>query len=164
MTTHPTDSNRNPRVSTPAQTEALVIAGVILDDWSKTVETFARISDGSGAPAEAYSWRKVHAALRSAAMLFKAAAHCDYDFLTQAQSDGYARSFDDRGPETTNDILTRVENDVKLLFGGDSAMTTQVMQLVIAVQNGAGIVQLSPTQAGTPMNRQQRRAHARKNR
>lgn len=164
MTSQPASPAATPPVATTTQTEALIISSLILDEWSETVESYARRAVRECMPAEAYAWRKTHAALRSASLLFRAAMQGDYDFIAKARENGYERSIDDRGPETEHDVINRLGQDLDLFFGGNSAKTLQILQAVVAAQHAGGTTRVFPGQTVSPMNRQQRRAQTRKKR
>ena len=148
----------------PERVEASILTRHIINNWSDEVLQNAQKSAELGSPAESYSWRKVNTALRSCAVLLDAAMNGNFEYLAEAANNGYASSLDDRDPEVVLDVITRIGDDLRLLYGGDMKKTDDALEAVVGVMNGSYLIMHPDEMSPTPptMNRAARRQAARR--
>ena len=146
----------------PEVVEASILARLIIDRWSDEVLKNAQTSAELGSTAESYTWRKVNTALRSCAVLLDAAMSGNYDYLAEAADAGYESSLDDRGPESVADVLTRIGDDLHVLYEGNMNKTSDALNAVIGVMNDSYLIMHQDAVTPPPMNRAARRQAARR--
>jgi hypothetical protein len=148
----------------PERVEASILTRHIINNWSDEALQNAQKSAELGSPAESYTWRKVNTALSSCAVLLDAAMNGNFEYLAEAANNGYASSLDDRGPERVSDVITRIGNDLTLLYEGNIDKTNDALEAVVGVMNDSYLI-MHPDQI-TPqvptMNRAARRQAAKR--
>jgi hypothetical protein len=147
----------------PEQVEAAILANFIIDRWSDEVLQNAQTSAELGCAADSYTWRKVNTALRSCAVLLDAAMNGNFEYMADAAKAGYASALDDRGPETVSDVLSRIGEDLSVLYEGDMRKTNDALNAVAGVMNDSYLIMQADevTPPVPQMNRAARRRAAR---